>query len=135
MAEIADGTSKTILVGEHAWSNANGIWAGAINGGVCIRGPLNPCPPTGEPSYPAPVLVQSHSHLNNATTDPDGGLDDFSSRHVGGSNFVFADGAVHFIADVSGDQASGGYTPDGLIFQALGTRAHCELVPAGWAGE
>jgi prepilin-type N-terminal cleavage/methylation domain-containing protein/prepilin-type processing-associated H-X9-DG protein len=130
MAEITDGTSTTILVGEHAWSNSNGIWAGAINKGVCPRGQLNPCPQTGETSYPAPVLVQSHSHLNNATTDPDGGLDDFSSRHVGGSNFVFADGAVHFISDVPGDQANGDYTPDGLVFQALGTRGNGEIVPA-----
>jgi prepilin-type N-terminal cleavage/methylation domain-containing protein/prepilin-type processing-associated H-X9-DG protein len=135
MAEITDGTSKTILVGEHAWSNANGIWAGAISRGVCLRGQLNPCPLTGAPSYPAPVLVQSHSHLNNATADPDGGLDDFSSRHVGGSNFLFADGAVHFIAEIPGDQPSGDYTPDGLVFQALGTRGNGELVPAGWVGE
>ena len=135
IAEITDGTSKTILVGEHAWSNANGIWAGAIQNGVCVRGPLNICPPTGATSYPAPVLVQSHSHLNNAATDPDGGLDDFSSRHVGGANFVFADGAVHFVADIPGDQADGTYTPEGLVFQAAGTRSNGELLPAPWVAE
>jgi prepilin-type N-terminal cleavage/methylation domain-containing protein/prepilin-type processing-associated H-X9-DG protein len=132
MAEITDGTSHTITVGERAWSNAEGIWAGAISGGVCLRGPLNVCPGTGAAWYPAPTLVQAHSHLNNTNTDTDGGLDDFSSRHPGGSNFVFADGSVHFLVSVPSDNPDGTYTQDSLIFQAMGTRAHGESVPADW---
>ncbi len=128
LADITDGTSSTILVGERAWSNANGIWAGAIAGAVCKRGQLNPCPGSGAGSYPASVLVQAHSHLNNTTTDTDGGLDDFSSRHTGGSNFVFADGHVAFLRSVPSDNPDGSYTPDGLVFQALGTRANGEVV-------
>jgi len=133
IAEILDGTSKTILVGERSWSNAKGIWAGAISGGVCQRGDQNPNPTTGASSYPAATLILSHSHLNNATTDPDGGLDDFSSRHPEGSNFAFADGSVRFLRSVSGDQADGGYSPDGVIFQALGTRENGEMIPGDWA--
>ena len=132
IADITDGTSKTILAGERAFANAQGIWAGAISGGVCLRGAINPCPGSGAASYPAPTLVQSHSHLNNATSDTDGGLDDFSSRHPGGSNFVFADGSVHFLVSVPGDNADGSYTPDSLIFQAMGTRASGESIPADW---
>ena len=128
LTAITDGSSQTILVGERAWSNANGIWAGAIPGGVIKRGPLNPCPGSGAGWYPASVLVQAHSHLNNATTDTDGGLDDFSSRHPGGSNFVFGDGHVAFVRSVSGDNPDGSYTPDSLAFQALGTRANGEVV-------
>jgi prepilin-type processing-associated H-X9-DG protein len=130
MAEITDGTSHTITVGEHAWSNAEGIWAGAISGGVCLRVPLNVCPGTGAASYPASTLVLAHSHLNNTSTDTDGGLDDFSSRHPGGSNFVFADGSVHFLASVPSDNPDGTYTQDSLIFQAMGTRANGETMPA-----
>jgi prepilin-type processing-associated H-X9-DG protein len=78
-------------------------------------------------------LVLAHSHLNNATADTDAGLDDFSSRHVGGSNFAFADGSVRFLRSVPADLADGSYSPDGLIFQALGTRANAEVVPGGWA--
>jgi len=62
--------------------------------------------------------------------DPDGsaGMDDFSSMHFGGSFFAFADGSVHFIRSVPGDNTDGSYTADGLNFQALGTRAGREVV-------
>jgi prepilin-type N-terminal cleavage/methylation domain-containing protein/prepilin-type processing-associated H-X9-DG protein len=127
LTDIRDGTSQTILVGERAWSNAQGIWAGAIANGVLARGPRNPNPGNGAASYPAATLVLAHSHLNNAKTDTDGGLDDFSSFHTGGSNFVFADGSVHFIRSIPGDSPTE-FTPDSIAFQALGTRASGDLV-------
>jgi prepilin-type processing-associated H-X9-DG protein/prepilin-type N-terminal cleavage/methylation domain-containing protein len=129
LQEIADGTSNTIMIGERSWGNANGIWAGAINNGVCLRGNQNPCPGTGAGSYPAPALVLAHSHLNNTDSDTDGGLDDFSSRHSNGSNFVFADGSVRFLKSVPGDGPGGEYSLDSVIFQAMGTRAKGEIVP------
>jgi prepilin-type N-terminal cleavage/methylation domain-containing protein/prepilin-type processing-associated H-X9-DG protein len=128
LTDITDGTNSTILVGERAWSNSNGVWARAVPGGVCKRGRQNPCPGSGAGWYPAATLVLAHSHLNNTNTDTDGGLDDFSSRHTGGSNFVFADGHVSFIRSVPSDLPGGGYTPDSLAFQALGTRAGGEVV-------
>jgi prepilin-type processing-associated H-X9-DG protein len=99
---------------------------------VIKRGQQNPCPGSGAGWYPAATLVLAHSHLNNTDTDADGGLDDFSSRHVGGSNFLFADGSVHFLRNVASDLPDGGYTPDSLIFQALGTRANGDAVAGDW---
>ena len=136
MTDITDGTSSTLLIGERAWSDANGIWAGAISGGVIRRGQLNPCQPIVPGAwYPAATLVLAHAHLNNALIDPDGsaGMDDFGSRHPGGSNFVFTDGSVHFHRSVPSDNPDGSYTPDGLIFQALATRANGEVVLGNWA--
>ncbi|HEV3145685.1 MAG TPA: DUF1559 domain-containing protein [Gemmataceae bacterium] len=131
MTDITDGTSNTIMIGERAWSNANGVWAGAIPGGVIKRGQYNPCQPVVPGAwFPAPTLVLAHAHLNNALSDPDGsaGMDDFGSRHFGGSNFVFADGSVRFVRSVASDNPDGTYSSDGLIFQALGTRANGEVV-------
>jgi prepilin-type N-terminal cleavage/methylation domain-containing protein/prepilin-type processing-associated H-X9-DG protein len=130
-ADITDGLSTTIMGGEKAWSNANGIWSGAMSGAVLLRGTLNPCAPNvAGITNPASTLVLSHAHLNNALADPDGGagLDDFSSQHPGGSNFVFADGSVHFIHSITANNPDGSYSGDGLAFQALGTRAGREPV-------
>lgn len=128
LAEIRDGTSNTLMIGERAWGNANGIWAGAINNGLLVRGIYNPNPPGGAASLPAPTLVLAHAHLNNARNHPDGGLDDFSSNHPSGSNFVYADGSVHYIRSIPSDPLGGGYSPDSITFQAMGTRASNETI-------
>jgi prepilin-type N-terminal cleavage/methylation domain-containing protein/prepilin-type processing-associated H-X9-DG protein len=135
LAEITDGTSQTIVVGERAWSINSGPWAGVVNDGVIRRGPANPCPTTGAVYYLAATLVQAHCNVLNTDTDPDGGLDDFSSRHPGGANFVFADGSVHFLKSVLrnlGQRPDGStnYSPASLVLQALGTRSGGEIVSA-----
>jgi prepilin-type N-terminal cleavage/methylation domain-containing protein/prepilin-type processing-associated H-X9-DG protein len=119
--EITDGTSSTTLVGDRAWCQANGIWAGAPAGAVMRAGAMNPWP---RATGPAPTLVLVHNNWVNIQTDADGGLDDFSSNHTGGANLLFADGSVHFIVSI---------TADGQLhadFQALGTRAGGEVIEA-----
>ncbi len=135
LADITDGSSQTILVGERAWSNVNGVWAGVVANGVTRRGSMNRCPTTGAPFYPAATLTQAHCHLLNTDTDEDGGLDDYSSRHPGGANFVFADGSVRFIKTVLRDsgRTTGGstiYSPSSLVLQALATRNGGEVISA-----
>ena len=133
MAGIIDGTSQTILVGERAWGISQGAWAGAISKGVTRRGVADRCPQTGAMFYPAATLVQAHCHLLNADADPDGGLDDFSSLHPGGANFLFADGSVHFLKSVLRDagrnpDGSTIYDPASLRLQSYATRNGSEVI-------
>jgi len=135
LADITDGSSQTILVGERAWAFTEGVWAGVVANGTTRRGPKNPCPTTGAPYYAAATLVQAHGHVLNTDTDPDGGLDDYSSLHPGGANFAFADGSVRFLKSVlrNSGQTSGGatiYSPNSLILQALSTRSGGEVLSA-----
>ncbi|HKI18438.1 MAG TPA: DUF1559 domain-containing protein, partial [Isosphaeraceae bacterium] len=133
LADIIDGTSQTVAVVERAWSKANGVWAGAVTNGTIHRGSQNGCPTTGALFYPAATLIQAHCHMINTNSDPDGGLDDCSSLHPGGANFLFADGSVHFLKNILGDagtrpDGSTIYYPSDMAFQALATRSGGEVI-------
>jgi prepilin-type N-terminal cleavage/methylation domain-containing protein/prepilin-type processing-associated H-X9-DG protein len=135
LTDVTDGASQTIAVAERAWCKASGIWAGAITDGMIRRGDYNNCPATGALYYPAATLVLAHCHLINTNSDPDGGLDDCSSLHPGGANFLFADGSVHFLKNILGDAGTrpdgriSDYPPD-VVFRALATRSGGEVVSA-----
>ena len=117
-AEVLDGTSNTILVAERSWAQANGTWIGAPNSGRLRAGTSNRAAPLDEASS---FHVSGHARWINATNDPDGGLDDFSSLHAGGVNVLFVDGSVRFLHSVTSDGGSA------TNLQSMGTRAGSEV--------
>jgi prepilin-type N-terminal cleavage/methylation domain-containing protein len=119
IADILDGASNTVFVGDRAWCQTQGIWAGAPNGAIARAGVQNVWPNATGPSQ---ALTLVHNNWVNIHTDADGGLDDFSSNHIGGVNLLFGDGAVHFIHDITLDGQ------ERLDFWALGTRAGGEVI-------
>ncbi|QDT66383.1 DUF1559 domain-containing protein [Calycomorphotria hydatis] len=94
MRQITDGTSNTLLVGERAYSfnyypdDVSAIRKGAImyQGGITAQ---------------AGVTWMGAGGINVIDTDSSFSVErnSFSSMHVGGSQFAFADGSVHFISE------------------------------------
>jgi prepilin-type N-terminal cleavage/methylation domain-containing protein/prepilin-type processing-associated H-X9-DG protein len=113
-SDITDGLSNTVFLGDRAWSQTQGAWAGAPNGAVTRAGILNAWP---NATGPAQCLILAHNNWINISTDADGGLDDFSSNHANGANILFGDGAVHFIHSITVDGEQR------LQWWAVGTRA------------
>src|SRR5262249_42361252 len=71
LTAIPDGPSQTVMVGDRAWADTQGIWAGAIPGGVLRAGPRNPWT---NATAPPPCFVLAHNNYINIKTDADGGL-------------------------------------------------------------
>jgi prepilin-type N-terminal cleavage/methylation domain-containing protein/prepilin-type processing-associated H-X9-DG protein len=138
IGEIYDGTSNTVLIGERAWGIAMGCWAGALNGASVLPGPASPYllinKTEGSASQKPGDLVLMHLGTNNDIFDFSGGkppgrnLDESASFHVSGSNFVFADGSVHFMPVMPANTAAA------AIWATFGTIAGGEtsaIFPAG----
>jgi prepilin-type processing-associated H-X9-DG protein len=113
-ADILDGTSNTLAIGERGAFFTQTPWAGVMTGGTARTTP-------GAPVYsaisePAPVMALAYAKrpLNSPLSEPY----DFFSPHSAVINFLFCDGSAHTLS----------LAVDVAVLEALATRAGGEVV-------
>jgi prepilin-type N-terminal cleavage/methylation domain-containing protein/prepilin-type processing-associated H-X9-DG protein len=133
MANVIDGTSNTIFVGERSGNHSPTTWTGAVTGGRCpawmaTQPPTTPYTPPPGPAYDnadfdeALILAHGNSTHLPSSDFPIFDPDTFYSTHPGpGANFLFGDGSVHFVSA----------NIDGAVYTGLCTIAGGETV-GGW---
>ena len=115
LADVTDGTSNTIHVGEilpecHDHGGGWWYWNGMGNAHASTSVPINEmttCLNNPDPTYPA-CTTQSNWNLSWG----------FRSHHPAGAQFLFVDGSVHFLPE----------TIDYMMYQYLGGRRDKHVV-------
>jgi len=115
LADITDGSSNTLAIGERAAMLTRTPWCGAPCEGTIHITPDAPTTSTSVADSPCQPLAQTGSHsLNDRFSDPD----NFFTPHPGAGQFLFGDGSVRRLQ----------IQIDLPVFQALATRNGGELV-------
>lgn len=113
-ASFTDGTSHTFLVGERTWKNYAATWSGTDYWDTFDT--LGLSMTLGTAFY----LINDDPEPFNLSCDGRGAAG-FSSRHVGGSQFIMADGSVKFVStSISSNAATG--TGERGVYQKLAAR-------------
>ncbi|MGF1583361.1 MAG: DUF1559 domain-containing protein [Gemmataceae bacterium] len=114
IANVTDGTSNTLLVGERPpskdlvygwWFAGSGDAPAFGTGDVCL-GTSDIRDPYGAPN------VREQFRFGKVNAPPNAHMYHFWSEHTGGANFLFADGSCHFLL----------YSVDQSILDAAATR-------------
>jgi prepilin-type N-terminal cleavage/methylation domain-containing protein/prepilin-type processing-associated H-X9-DG protein len=118
-ADITDGLSNTLFVGERCTSMSSTTWAGAVTNGVV---PAQRYPDPADQlanAELAPALVLAHGSRDHLPNNPlvfD--ADATASFHTLGVNFLYGDGSVRGISS----------SINGTVYEALLTRAGGEVI-------
>jgi prepilin-type N-terminal cleavage/methylation domain-containing protein/prepilin-type processing-associated H-X9-DG protein len=115
-ADVTDGASNTIAIGERGSFFTQTPWAGAVSFGTTRVTPGAPTNnPTAVEDAPTQTLVHVAVHTVN---DPNSDPEDFFTPHTGTAHFLFVDGSVRPVR--TGISIS--------VLQALATRDGEEVV-------
>jgi prepilin-type N-terminal cleavage/methylation domain-containing protein/prepilin-type processing-associated H-X9-DG protein len=125
VADVTDGTSNTIAVGERSHNLSYVTWtARSINGWLGKTSQVeggqdlfNPSPEECWTQVLGPAGLEGGPRTIN---NPEAHVEDYWSRHPGGANVLFADGSVHFLKSAINP------TP----WRALATRNYGEVISA-----
>jgi prepilin-type N-terminal cleavage/methylation domain-containing protein/prepilin-type processing-associated H-X9-DG protein len=102
--DITDGSSNTLMVGERSVTSGAGIWVG-VGGNEFENDQVTDC---------------------SAGNEINSGFAAFSSRHVGGANFVMCDGRVRFLSEKIDSRAGSG---DAMgVYQKISNRADGQIL-------
>jgi prepilin-type processing-associated H-X9-DG protein len=116
IADITDGTSTTMFIGERSFRLGLATWVGAVTGATLVPPPGSPSPPD---VWNSSGMILGHTFEGTGGPgSPGTEVNGFSSQHPGGANFVFADGHVQFLSA----------TLDHSLYKAVSTRAGREPV-------
>lgn len=103
MADVRDGLSQTLFIGERSSRLGQSTWVGAV--------------PGGEESIQRILGIADHP-----PNHPTGHFDDFSSYHPAGTNFLLGDGSVRLLTEMI----------DLYLYQALCTSNESDLTNGDW---
>ncbi len=116
--DFTDGTSTTLLVGETAYNMPDYTFSsGACSGEARYSFTYWSSPYPGSTAATTGVDFNPHDLADDGIYDSDW-LYSFRSDHVGGVQFVFVDGSVHFLSE----------NIDATLLNSLATRAGGEVI-------
>jgi len=121
LADITDGTSKTIAVGERMSRHTQSGWAGVTPGQIVVYAPESPRYDAANPRFNSrPAITATLVHVRSSAPSTQGSPGGFIGPHVAGTQFLNLDSSCRLISE--------SVAPE--VYRALCTRAGGEAIPA-----